>query len=147
MTRRPNPKTLIAAAVALGLALPGAAAIAAGRSGHDGVLAFYEDLARRQSGAFDGFSAARGETLFRASHAGGKPETPACTSCHGDDTRAPGRTRAGKVIEPLAASAAPERYTDTAKTEKWFLRNCRSVLGRECTPEEKGDFITFMLGE
>ena len=45
----------------------------------------------------------------------------------------------------MAASASPKRYTDRAKTEKWFRRNCHNVLGRDCTATEKGDFITFML--
>ncbi len=43
--------------------------------------------------------------------------------------------------------AEPNRYTDQAKAEKWFGRNCRNVLRRECTPTEKGDFITFMLSQ
>ena len=52
-----------------------------------------------------------------------------------------------KDIEPMAASANPKRFTDQAKTEKWFGRNCNNVLGRECMPTEKGDFITFMLAQ
>ena len=48
---------------------------------------------------------------------------------------------------PMAASANSNRYSDQAKTEKWFGRNCNNVLGRDCTPLEKGDFITFMLSQ
>ena len=55
-----------------------------------------------------------------------------------------GLTRAGKIIEPLAVSASPGRYSDSRKVEKWFRRNCNSVLGRACSAVEKGDFITFM---
>ena len=40
-----------------------------------------------------------------------------------------------------------ERFTDLAKTEKWFRRNCDTVLGRECTVIEKGNFLTFMSGQ
>ena len=79
--------------------------------------------------------------------AGGKPDTPACTSCHGNDTRGAGRNPGGKSIEAMALSASPSRYTDPAKVEKWFKRNCNEVLGRECTPLEKGDWMIFMIGQ
>ncbi len=89
-------------------------------------------------------SAERGKALFGANAGGGKPDTPSCTTCHGASALTTGMTRAGKVIEPMAVSKNPERFTDHKKVSKWFRRNCRSVLGRECTPQEKGDFLTFM---
>lgn len=91
------------------------------------------------------FSAERGRLLFETPFASGKAETPACTSCHGTDPAQAGQTRAGKPIEPMAFSVSPERYQDPDKVEKWFRRNCKSVLGRTCTPQEKGDFLTFMM--
>ena len=96
---------------------------------------------------FSGFSAARGKILHTQSFAGGKPDTPACTSCHGNDTRAGGRNPAGKNIEPMALSASPSRYTDPEKVEKWFKRNCNDVLGRQCTAQEKGDWLSFMISQ
>jgi hypothetical protein len=51
----------------------------------------------------------------------------------------------GKPILALAPSANPQRFTDRAKVDKWFRRNCRDVLGRECTPTEKGDLLTWLL--
>ncbi len=59
----------------------------------------YASAAKAANPAFSGFSAARGKTLHTQAFAGGKPDTPACTSCHGKDTRASGRTPAGKTIE------------------------------------------------
>jgi hypothetical protein len=53
--------------------------------------------------------------------------------------------RTGKVISPLAPAADPERFTSTAKVEKWFARNCNDVLGRACTPVEKGDVLAWLL--
>ena len=53
-------------------------------------------------------------------------------------------TRVGKRIEPLAPSANPQRFTDAAKVEKWFRRNCTDVLRRECSAQEKGDFIAWL---
>ncbi len=108
------------------------------------ILGQYATAARTASPSFSGFSAARGEKLYVTKFAGGKPETPACTTCHGDDARNAGRTPTGKVIDPVAGSVAPSRYTDPAKVEKWFKRNCNDVLGRECTPLEKGDWLSYM---
>ena len=92
-------------------------------------------------------SAARGQTLHTQNFSGGKPDTPSCTTCHGRDTRGAGRALTGKTIEPVAVSVTPTRYTDPAKVEKWFKRNCTEVLGRECTPQEKGDWLTFVIGQ
>jgi hypothetical protein len=47
----------------------------------------------------------------------------------------------------MAVSANAERFTDFTKDEKWFKRNCSTVLRRECTAVEKGDFISFMLDQ
>lgn len=90
-------------------------------------------------------SVERGRTLFMAQHTGGKPETPKCTSCHSENLKGTGQTRVGKVIEPMALSVNPERLTDAAFTAKWFRRNCNSVLGRECTAQEKADVIAFLM--
>ena len=93
------------------------------------------------------FSAERGKAFFYAKHTGGKPKINSCTVCHTQNPRAPGRTRTGKAIKPMAVSANPMRFTDPRKVAKWFRRNCRTVLGRECTAREKGDFITFMMSQ
>ncbi len=111
------------------------------------LLDFYAREAKASDPGFSGFSAERGEHLFRTNFSTGKPDTPSCTTCHTTDARNAGQTRAGKDIEPMAASANPKRYSDQAKTEKWFGRNCNNVLGRECTATEKGDFVTFMLSQ
>jgi hypothetical protein len=60
--------------------------------------------------------------------------------------RGRGLTPAGKVVEPLAPAANPARLTDRSEVEKWFKRNCKQVVGRECTAEEKGHVITWLLG-
>ena len=126
---------------ALGLTAPGFAAPP------DALIEGYRAAATAAEPAFSGFSATRGATVHRSEHAGGKPDTPACTSCHGKDTRASGKTRTGKPIDPVALSASPQRYRDPAKVEKWFKRNCREVLGRECTPREKGDWLAYMASQ
>jgi cytochrome c553 len=89
-------------------------------------------------------SAARGEKLFRARSGDG--EAPSCTSCHTDNAKARGQhVKTRKEIEPLAPVANKERFTDPAKVEKWFKRNCKEVMGRVCTAQEKADFTAYML--
>ncbi len=89
-------------------------------------------------------SAARGEQFFLAKVVrDGKTES--CADCHTENPKAVGQTRAHKRIEPLAPVANTERLTDPAKVEKWFKRNCKDVHGRECTPQEKADFLAFLI--
>ena len=91
---------------------------------------------------FQGFSAARGESFFKAKHGG----EWSCASCHTEDPAATGKhAKTGKVIQPLAPSANAERFTDPAKVAKWFKRNCNDVLERVCTPQEKGDVLAYLL--
>lgn len=89
-------------------------------------------------------SATRGEAFFRQRFAI-NDKMPACASCHTDDPRQAGQHAVtGKSIRPLATVANGDRFTDPAKVEKWFGRNCKEVVGRLCTPAEKADFITFL---
>lgn len=107
-----------------------------------GLIADYE---RAGAGPF---AAADGERAWRAEHRPpGAGSKRACTSCHGTDLRRAGRhATTGKAIEPMALSANPQRLADPVKTERWFQRNCRWTWGRECTPQEKGDFVRLMQG-
>lgn len=113
----------------------------------DNILAQLMALAKASDANFTSFDAARGEKLFRDKFNTGKPETPSCTTCHSTSPTNIGETRAGKPIDPLAVSKTPNRFTDPKKVEKWFRRNCNSVLGRECSAIEKGDFLTFMISQ
>lgn len=113
----------------------------------DDLLAGYAAAAKKEAPTFTAFSAADGEAFFMASHTGGKADTPSCTTCHTKDVRKAGQTRAGKLIEPMALSATPTRFQDPAKVEKWFGRNCNSVLGRDCTATEKGNIITWLAAQ
>ena len=87
-------------------------------------------------------SPARGELFFNSKH--GKEWS--CASCHetppNHDTK---HIVTGKVIKPLAPSANLARFTDDAKVEKWFKRNCNDVLGRECTTQEKADVLSWLM--
>jgi len=113
----------------------------------DALLASLAAAAKAADPAFSGFSTSRGEKFHVTRFASGKAETPSCTSCHGDNPRSAGRTPVGKPIDALAVSVTPTRYSDPAKVEKWFKRNCNEVLGRQCTPLEMGDWLSFMIAQ
>lgn len=102
----------------------------------------FETAAKAATPGFSGLSAARGEQFFKTTH--GKDWS--CATCHGARPVTDGKhTVTGKVITPLAPVANASRFTDQAKTEKWFKRNCNDVLGRECTAAEKGDVLEYLL--
>ena len=85
---------------------------------------------------------ARGQQFFTSRHG----REWSCASCHGAvPTQAGKHASTGKSIGPLAPAFNPERFTDAAKTEKWFRRNCNDVVGRECTPAEKADVLSWLL--
>lgn len=99
--------------------------------------------ARTQSPRFAGFSADRGRSLYFA-----QPADWSCSTCHTNDPRGGGRHAVtSKPIKPLSPLANPARFNDAAKVEKWFKRNCRDVLKRECTVVEKGDLLTFLMSQ
>lgn len=92
--------------------------------------------------AFSAWSASAGEKFYAAQG----PKGLACSSCHTADPRNAGKhEKTAKPIEPLAPSANAQRFSDLAKVEKWFTRNCQDVLGRACTAQEKGDLMAFVL--
>jgi hypothetical protein len=87
--------------------------------------------------------AKQGELFFNQKH-GGKWS---CSSCHNAPPVTQGKHAAtAKPIKPLAPVANATAFTDTAKIEKWFKRNCKDVLERECTPAEKADVLSYLMG-
>lgn len=133
------PRAAIRTAAVAALALLAASGPAAARTDVGPLLAHYQ-----KAGGKD-FSAERGKAFWLAEHAGEGGMRLNCVTCHGGDMAKPGKhNKSGKVIEPMASSVNPERYTDLEKVEKWFTRNCKQVLGRECTAQEKGDVLRYL---
>ncbi len=128
------PGTMIAAAALL-LAQSASASPAV-----DAMLKVYRD-----AGAGP-FSAEAGERMWREkySHA----DTPAersCGSCHTNNLTESGKhAKTQKLIKPMAPTVNADRLTDTKDIEKWFMRNCKWTLGRECSAQEKGDFLLYI---
>ncbi|CAH2602439.1 Cytochrome c-type protein SHP [Rhodovastum atsumiense] len=143
------PKRLIPlrAAAALVVLLPALGHAAMPEPRRDAILADAAAAAKAADPAFAGFSAERGRALYVGPHQA-NADVPACATCHTQDPRGRGRhVRTGRPIEPLAVSANPARFTDAAAVEKHFVRDCKNVLGRACTAQEKGDVLTFLIGQ
>ncbi len=102
----------------------------------------YAGLAKQESAAFAGFSAARGKAFFDSTHG----HEWSCASCHTPNPLVAGRhARTDKEIAPMAPAANPQRFTNLDKSEKWFKRNCNDVVGRACTAGEKGDVLAYLV--
>lgn len=98
-------------------------------------------LARWSAQAGAPGDAGRGAAFFTRTHG----RDGSCASCHGERPVRPGRhASTGKAIDPLAPAANPSAFTDSARVDKWFRRNCRDVLGRECSPGEKADVLAWL---
>ena len=68
-----------------------------------------------------------------------------CTSCHTNNLTAAGKhIKTNKAIKPMKPSSNAERFTDSKKVEKWFKRNCKWTMGRECTAQEKANFLVYI---
>lgn len=92
------------------------------------------------------FDAQAGKTLWTHSFGvSSEGKDRRCATCHTEDLRQTGKhMKTGKSIEPLAPSVNTKRLTDVAEIEKWLKRNCEWTLGRECSAQEKGDFLSFI---
>jgi len=104
--------------------------------------------AYRAEGAGE-FSAQRGKQMWTQTYTQQKSAKQVnCATCHTDKLQQAGaHIRTGKVIEAMSARTNAGRFNETKKIKKWFLRNCKWTLGRECTAQEQGDYLTYFLSE
>jgi hypothetical protein len=127
----------------------------------------YAHQARAADPAFAGFSAERGMALYFRTHEVEGMGPVSCASCHQADPRKTSEAHRDQIpcrachvvfsgqpeghrptrreVRPMAPSANPDRFTNEWRTEYWFGYNCKLLLARECTAQEKGDFITWLL--
>jgi hypothetical protein len=105
-------------------------------------------LAKYKAEGVTKIDSAKAKSDWRKESKGEDGETISCSTCHGTDLSKAGKHRkTQKVIDPMSAKVNTERYTDEKKIEKWFKRNCNDTWGRECTSQEKADFLTFLLAQ
>lgn len=87
-----------------------------------------------------------GQRLWHKTFTGtGQFSKRSCTSCHGDDLKRAGKhVKTNKIIKPMAPSVNPERLGKKRNIRKWFKRNCKWTLGRECTATEKANLLVYL---
>ncbi len=99
-------------------------------------------LSRFEKEAGVAASAERGARFFSTRQGGDW----SCASCHTEKPTQAGRhAKTEKAITPLAPAANAERFTDAAKVDKWFRRNCNDTLNRLCSAQEKADVMAWLL--
>ncbi len=105
-------------------------------------------LAKYKSEGVSKIDASKAKSDWTKETKGEDGEMISCSTCHGTDFSKAGKHRkTHKVIDPLSTRVNTERFTDEKKIEKWFKRNCNDTWGRECTAQEKADFLTFLLAQ
>ena len=92
------------------------------------------------------FSAESGQRMWTETY--NNAQTPVerrCSSCHTNNLSASGKhIKTQKPIKAMSPVTNAKRLTDTKNIEKWFMRNCKWTLGRECSAQEKGDFLLYI---
>jgi hypothetical protein len=131
----PAAPLALALTMAVGMALVPAAARAAADTSPAQQLAQFSALAGRPG------NSPAGQAFFSTRQGG----EWSCSSCHGAPPTVQGKhASTGKSIAPLAPASNPAAFTDSAKVEKWFRRNCNDVLKRECSAGEKADVLAYL---
>ena len=106
-------------------------------------------LAQYRSQGAKEFSLSQGKELFYKEFKDQETgQMRDCPACHTENLTQSGKhVKTGKVLEPLAPSVNPKRLTQVKEISKWLKRNCEWTLGRECTPQEKGDLLVFIQSQ
>lgn len=103
----------------------------------DTLIKRYESISGQEA------NAQSGETFWNHDNNG-----RSCNSCHGSDVTQTGKhVKTKRVIKPLSPSVNAERLTDEHEIEKWFKRNCKWTVKRECTPSEKADVLKWLSSQ
>ncbi|MDR2013220.1 MAG: DUF1924 domain-containing protein [Rhodanobacter sp.] len=51
-----------------------------------------------------------------------------------------------RIGYPARTGPQPGAFHECRQGRKWFRRKCNDVVGRQCTPAEKADVISCLLG-
>jgi len=114
----------------------------------------YAVAAKAADPAYAGLSAADGKAFFTREVIQFKGDTNnpgkaiACASCHTANPADPGKhIVTNKPIAPLSPAVNPKRFKSMADVEKKFSKHCNEVVGSDCTAQEKGNYIAYLLTE
>lgn len=113
----------------------------------------YTTVARIVTPSYAGPNAEEGKVFFNRKITQFKGKTAynkdvACASCHTANPADQGRhIVTGKTIKPLSPAVNAKRFTDRDKVEDKFTDHCNDIIGADCTPQEKANFIAYVLTE
>lgn len=70
----------------------------------------------------------------------------ACAACHTDNPANPGKhNETGKPIKPMAPAVNTKRFSSVQKSAAAFTKHCKDLYAKDCSAQDKGDFITYLL--
>ncbi|BCM26313.1 MAG: DUF1924 domain-containing protein [Methylophilaceae bacterium] len=105
----------------------------------------YLGIAKAINPEYKDFSAEDGKAFFNREITV-KGKQVACASCHTANPADPGKhIVTGKPIRPLSPVVNAKRFADLDKVEKNFTSHCNDIIGRDCTAQEKANFIAYLL--
>lgn len=114
----------------------------------------YAAAAKAADANYAGLSAEEGKTFFNREviQFKGDVNNPgkaiACASCHTANPADTGKhIVTGKSIKPLSPAVNAKRFKSMDAVEKNFTKHCNEVVGSDCTAQEKGDYIAYLLTE
>jgi hypothetical protein len=137
-------KINIAFAVLLGLTAFSAQASVANA---EKLAKIYTDIAKSANPEFVP-TVADGKLFFNRKVKLANGKETACASCHTTNPADSGKhTVTGKAIRPLSPVVNTKRFSDFDKVEGQFTKHCNDILGKDCTPEDKANYITYLLTE
>jgi Domain of unknown function (DUF1924) len=86
----------------------------------------------------------RGQQFFTRKFKGNLFES--CTDCHTATPTGRGKDLSSeKLMSALAPAANSRRFTDLARVENLFNLNCKDVVGRACSAQEKADVLSWLI--
>lgn len=104
----------------------------------------YEVFAQKLDTKFKA-SVADGREFYTKKHSV-KGKDISCSSCHTDNPTQKGKhAESGKEIQPLSPNTNPKRFAVLNKSEEGFVKHCNDILARNCTPQEKANYVTYLL--
>lgn len=108
----------------------------------------YTNIAHSVNENFKAPSITDGKIFFNRKITAPNGKEIACASCHTSNPANMGKNLVtGREIAPLAPRVNTKRFTDLEKVEEKFTEHCNDILGADCSPAEKANFIAYLLTE
>ena len=112
------------------------------------LAAKYTAIAKIVNPEYAGPSAIEGKLFFNRTIKGANGKEAACASCHTPNPANEGKhIVTGKAIRPLSPAVNAKRFSNLDKVEDKFTEHCNDIIGTDCTPQEKANFIGYVLTE